>query len=123
MAEFRRWSQRSDQGSNNDSLNQSLNQSLKPADPSAGEWREVRGGQPMQRNSSAAGAPSNEVSPPLHMNESDHWLGRIALYYVAHPTIPNLYHCCFDYIEPWDWSRETEHLTTGLWIRRNGPND
>ena len=97
-----------------------------PDDPdSAGPWREVRGGLPAQ-DAHLVGLPekggqASAVGLPFHLDESDHWLGRIALYYEAHPTIPNLYHCCFDYIEPWDWSRETEHATTGRWIHLESP--
>lgn len=79
-----------------------------------GPWREVRGGLPAQ---DLPPPGESRKSLPFHMPESDHWLGRIAIYYAAHPTIPNLYECCFDYIEPWDWSRQTEHVLTGRWIR------
>jgi len=100
-------------------------------------WGEVRGGlrsrpepgSPVQPGSIAqrgsrdsrntTGAHDSAAAiPPLHLDQSDHWLGRIALYYVAHPTIPNLYQCCFDYVEPWDWSRQTERIATGRWIYR-----
>lgn len=86
-----------------------------------GPWREVRGGLPAQ-DAHLTGFPdgaafTSPVGPQFHLDESDHWLGRIALYYEAHPTIPNLYQCCFDYIEPWDWSRQTEHVETGRWVR------
>ena len=79
-------------------------------------WREVRGGSP--RTPQPESAVGGSLAPPLHVDQSDHWLGRIAIYYLAHPTIPNLYQCCFDYAEPWDWSRQTEHITTGRWIFR-----
>ena len=94
-----------------------------PDDPTeGGSWSEVRGGLPAQ-DAYLAGMPGAEpaVGPAFHMDESDHWLGRIALYYVAHPTIPNLYECCFDYVEPWEWSRETEHISTGRWVHRESP--
>lgn len=88
-----------------------------PNDPagevSSGPWREVRGGLPAQD----LHLDPQHTPPPLRLEQSDHWLGRIAIYYHAHPTIPGLYQCCFDYIEPWDWSRQTEHVATGRWIR------
>ncbi|MSO20316.1 MAG: hypothetical protein EXQ56_07595 [Acidobacteria bacterium] len=86
-----------------------------PGDSEHDLWSEVRGGRlaPDASAASPAGAPTHES------DEDDHWLGRIALVYIAHPTIPNLFHFCFDYAEPWDWSRETEHVPTGCWVRRD----
>jgi hypothetical protein len=90
-------------------------------------WHEVRGGLPNRLLPPGDTTQPDEmdvsgaVAPPLHLEQSDHWLGRIALYYVAHPTIPNLYQCCFDYVEPWDWSRQTERIATGRWIYRTAP--
>ena len=84
-------------------------------------WREVRGGATENYERGAVGG--SPATSPLRMDQSDHWLGRIALYYVAHPTIPDLYQCCFDYVEPWDWSRETERVATGRWIHRRTADD
>jgi hypothetical protein len=86
-------------------------------------WREVRGGLPAQDVHLPDASPGGQVGPDFHLDGSDHWLGRIAIYYIAHPTIPNLYHCCFDYVEPWDWSRETEHVPTGRWVHLVSPAD
>ena len=78
-------------------------------------WSEARGG---HRAPSASIADQHGTSAP-QLIEDDHWLGRIALVYLPHPTIANLYQCCFDYVEPWQWSRETEQVPTGRWIIRN----
>ena len=47
---------------------------------------------------------------------ADHRLPTIALIHVPHPTIPNLYQCCYEYVEPWQWSPETELVETGRWF-------
>ncbi|HEY7680203.1 MAG TPA: hypothetical protein VIC04_06745 [Terriglobia bacterium] len=49
--------------------------------------------------------------------ESDeHCLPTISLIHVAHPRIANLYQCCFEYIEPWQWSPVAELVETGRWF-------
>jgi hypothetical protein len=50
------------------------------------------------------------------LNRDDDRLPTIALIHVPHPTIPNLYQCCFEYVEPWQWSPETETVETGRWF-------
>ncbi len=47
---------------------------------------------------------------------SDILLPTISLVRVAHPTIPGLFHCCFEYFEPWQWSSSVEHVETDRWI-------
>ena len=43
-------------------------------------------------------------------------LPTISLVHVPHPKIPNLYQCCYEYVEPWQWSSETELVETGRWF-------
>ena len=43
-------------------------------------------------------------------------LPTIALVQEPHPTIANLYQHCFEYVEPWSWSVETERVETGKWF-------
>ena len=47
---------------------------------------------------------------------SDFLLPTLSLVRVAHPTIPGVFHCCFEYFEPWQWSSSVEHVETGHWI-------
>jgi hypothetical protein len=54
----------------------------------------------------------------------DALLPTISLINVSHPTIPNLYQRCFEYVERWQWSWETERVETGQWLfepESNGP--
>lgn len=43
-------------------------------------------------------------------------LPTISLVHVPHAKIPNLYHCCYEYVEPWQWSSEAELVETGRWF-------
>ncbi|MBI2815530.1 MAG: hypothetical protein HYX72_01180 [Acidobacteria bacterium] len=43
-------------------------------------------------------------------------LPTIALIHVPHAKIPNLFQCCYEYVDPWDWSRQTELVETGRWF-------
>lgn len=43
-------------------------------------------------------------------------LPTIALLNVPHPTIPNLYQRCFEYVERGQWDWETELVETGRWF-------
>ena len=46
----------------------------------------------------------------------DELLPTIALVHVPHPKIPNLFQCCFEYVERWQWSSEAELVETGRWF-------
>ena len=43
-------------------------------------------------------------------------LPTISLIHVPHPRIANLYQRCFEYVERWQWSGETERVETGDWF-------
>ena len=43
-------------------------------------------------------------------------LPTIALLHVPHPTIPNLYQRCYEYVERGQWDWETELVETGRWF-------
>ncbi len=43
-------------------------------------------------------------------------LPTLSLVNVPHKKIPNLYQRCFEYVEPWQWSAETELVETGYWF-------
>ena len=43
-------------------------------------------------------------------------LPTIALVYVPHESVPNLYQRCYEYVEPWQWSSEAERIETGDWV-------
>ena len=43
-------------------------------------------------------------------------LPTISLLNVPHPTVPDLYQRCFEYVERWQWSGETELVETGEWF-------
>jgi len=43
-------------------------------------------------------------------------LPTIALIHVPHSRIPNLFQCCYEYVDPWDWSGQTELVETGRWF-------
>ncbi len=43
-------------------------------------------------------------------------LPTIALINERHPTIPNLYQRCFEYVERGQWDWETELVATGRWF-------
>jgi hypothetical protein len=43
-------------------------------------------------------------------------LPTISLVHIPHGKIRNLYQCCFEYIEPWQWSAEAERVETGRWF-------
>ena len=49
-------------------------------------------------------------------------LPTISLLTVPHPTIPNLYQRCFEYVERWQWSWETERVETGQWFFEPKPD-
>jgi hypothetical protein len=42
-------------------------------------------------------------------------LPTISLIHVPHPTIPNLYQRCFEYVDRGQWDCETELVATGRW--------
>jgi hypothetical protein len=46
----------------------------------------------------------------------DRYLPTISLLHLPHHKIPNLYQCCFEYVEPWQWSPVTELVETGQWF-------
>ena len=55
-----------------------------------------------------------------HRNNVNDWtedvlLPTISLINVPHPTIPNLYQLCYEYVERWQWDWETELVETGHW--------
>jgi hypothetical protein len=52
----------------------------------------------------------------LDKETSEGLLPTISLVNVPHPRIPNLYQSCFEYVEPWQWSPETERVETGHWF-------
>ena len=62
---------------------------------------------PHQNDDSAEGAAPGGYGDPLPT---------ISLNHIPHPTIPNLFQCCFEYVEPWQWSPETEVVETGRWF-------
>ena len=43
-------------------------------------------------------------------------LPTISLINVPHPVIPGFYQRCFEYVERWQWSAETERVETGHWF-------
>jgi len=43
-------------------------------------------------------------------------LPTISLTHLRHEKIPNLYQCCYEYVEPWQWSSEAELVETGRWV-------
>jgi hypothetical protein len=43
-------------------------------------------------------------------------LPTIALINLPHPTIPNLYQRCYEYVERGQWDWETEVVQTGEWL-------
>ena len=43
-------------------------------------------------------------------------LPTISLINVPHPTVQDLYQRCFEYVERWQWSGETERVETGEWF-------
>ena len=43
-------------------------------------------------------------------------LPTISLINVPHPTIPNLYQRCYEYVERWQWDWQTELVETGRWF-------
>ena len=43
-------------------------------------------------------------------------LPTICLVHVPHAKIPDLFQCCYDYIDPWEWSQTTERVETGRWF-------
>ena len=49
-------------------------------------------------------------------------LPTISLIHVPHPTIPNLYHRCFEYVERGQWDWETELVETGRWYYKPRPD-
>lgn len=49
-------------------------------------------------------------------------LPTIALIHVPHPTIPNLYQRCFEYVERGQWDWETERVETGRWYYEPQPD-
>jgi hypothetical protein len=51
-----------------------------------------------------------------HDGQYDDRIATIALIDLPHPTIPNLYQHCFEYLETWQWSPETERVGTGQWF-------
>ena len=55
-------------------------------------------------------------NPQSEQESDEHLLPTITLIHVAHPRIANLYQCCFEYIEPWQWSPVTELVETGRWL-------
>ena len=67
-----------------------------------------------------------EESHESYRNDLHDWtdealLPTIALLHVPHPTIPRLYQRCFEYVEPWQWSGETERVETGQWFFATEP--
>lgn len=61
--------------------------------------------------------PWEEPRNPHQGEETDeHGLPTISLIHVPHPKIPHLYQCCFEYVEPWQWSPVTELVETGRWF-------
>lgn len=62
--------------------------------------------------------PQRDHDLPGESDQSryDDRLPTIALIHIAHPSIPNLYQCCFEYVEPWQWSPETELVESGRWF-------
>ena len=55
--------------------------------------------------------------PPGEPRERDgELLPTIALIHVPHPQIPNLFQCCYEYVEPWQWSAGAEMVETGRWF-------
>jgi hypothetical protein len=43
-------------------------------------------------------------------------LPTISLVHVPHEKIPRLYQCCYEYVEPWQWSSQAELVETGRWF-------
>ncbi len=52
----------------------------------------------------------------IHDLTEDVLLPTIALLLVPHPTIPNLYQRCYEYVERGQWDWETERVETGCWF-------
>jgi len=48
-------------------------------------------------------------------------LPTVSLIHVPHPTIPNLYQRCFEYVERGQWDWETELVETGRWFYTREP--
>ncbi len=48
--------------------------------------------------------------------DNEELLPTISLIHVPHAKIPNLFQCCYEYVDPWEWSRETELVETGRWF-------
>jgi len=46
-------------------------------------------------------------------------LPTIALINLPHPTIPNRYQRCYEYVERGQWDCETEVVQTGQWVEEN----
>lgn len=64
-------------------------------------------------------AESREDRPqhsPLPEDDSDDRLPTISLVRKPHPTIPNLFQHCFEYVEPRSWSVGAERVETGKWF-------
>ncbi len=66
------------------------------------------------------GGPVNGQSEPSRDCHKDHLedelLPTITLIQVPHPQIPDLFQYCFEYVERWQWSAETELVETGRWF-------
>ena len=63
------------------------------------------------------------LKSPQGEETGEHCLPTISLIHLPHPKIPNLYQCCFEYIEPWQWSPVTELVETGRWFFASKPEE
>jgi hypothetical protein len=43
-------------------------------------------------------------------------LPTISLVNVPHAKIPNLFQCCYEFVDPWEWSQQAELVETGRWF-------
>jgi len=48
---------------------------------------------------------------------------KVCLSLVTHHYVTALYQRCFEYVERWQWSWETERVETGHWFFASEPDD
>lgn len=68
-----------------------------------------------------------EETRDSHQSDRKDWteealLPTLSLLNVPHPTIPNFYQRCFEYVERGQWSSETERVETGQWFFKPEPD-
>ena len=57
-----------------------------------------------------------DAFPNDRLQEGEEPLPTISLVHIPHAKIPNLFQCCYEYVDPWEWSAAAELVETGRWF-------